>query len=261
MSGSAWVLARSAGKEQFMAICPHCGQETETESGTCIVCGQSLTMSEEPPVSSALPEEIQIKEVKAGDYFKTGWELFKKYPAGFVGYFIIIIATSVVVQWVPLIGWLIGFALVSPMNAGFFVVGAKLLQNKTPEFADFFSGFRFFLQLALLGMVSSVLISIGLILLIVPGIYLIVSYLFTVMFVVDRGFDFWPAMETSRRSVQTRWFQVFMLLLLLVLLNLGGALLLGVGLLVSVPLTHCILTAAYADIFGITSADRIFLRT
>jgi uncharacterized membrane protein len=142
----------------------------------------------------------------------------------------------------------------------FFVVGAKLLQNQTPQFADFFSGFKFFLQLALLGVVSGILIGIGFILLIIPGIYLIVSYLFALMFVVDRGLDFWPAMETSRRSVQTRWFKIFTLFLLLVLLNLGGALLLGVGLLVSVPLTHCILTVAYADIFGLKSAYKISMR-
>jgi uncharacterized membrane protein len=244
-----------------MPICPHCGQETEAENGYCIVCGQSLTTPEEPSVSPVVPEEIQITEVKVGDYFKVGWEIFKKYPAEFVAYFIIIIVTSIVLRFVPVIGWLAGFVLVSPLNAGFFVVSAKLLKNKTPEFVDFFGGFKFFLQLALLGVVSSILITIGLILLVVPGIYLIVSYLFALMFVVDRGLDFWPAMETSRRSVQTGWFKVFTLFLLLVLLNLGGALLLGVGLLVSVPLTHCILTVAYDDILGIQSAHTISLRS
>ncbi len=166
-------------------------------------------------------------------------------------------AVSIVAQMVPVIGVLIGIVLVSPLNAGFFVVGAKLLQNQAPQFADFFSGFKFFLQLALLGVVSGILIGIGLILLIVPGIYLIVSYLFALMFVVDRGLDFWPAMETSRRSVQPRWFTFFTLFLLLLLLNLGGFLLLVVGLLVTVPLTYCILTVAYADIFGLKSAHNI----
>jgi uncharacterized membrane protein len=240
-----------------MSHCPHCGQEIETGSESCSACGKSLTTPEEPSVSALVPEQIQIGEVKVGDYFKAGWELFKKYPAGFVGYFIIVIITTLVLQLVPVIGWLAGFALASPLNAGFFVVSAKLLKNQTPEFTDFFSGFKFFLQLALLGVVSSILICIGLILLIAPGVYLIVSYLFALMFIVDRGLDFWPAMETSRRSVQTRWFGIFLLFLLLLLLNLGGLLLLGVGLLVSVPLTHCIITVAYADIFGLKSAYKI----
>jgi uncharacterized membrane protein len=240
-----------------MPLCPNCGQEIETGSKSCSACGTSLTTPGEAAASPSVPEQIQIREVKVGDYFKAGWELFKKYPAGFVGYFIIVIITTLLLQLVPVIGYLAGFALASPLNAGFFVVSAKLLKNQTPEFTDFFSGLKFFLQLALLGLVSSILICIGLVLLIAPGIYLIVSYLFALMFIVDRGLDFWPAMETSRRSVQTRWFKIFLLFLLLLLLNLGGLLLLGVGLLVSVPLTHCIITVAYAEIFGLKSAYKI----
>ena len=244
-----------------MAICPHCGQETETENGYCIVCGQSLTTPEEPTIPPPVAEQLPIMEVKIGDYFRAGWELFKKYPAGFVGYFILVLAITFLLRLVPVIGWLAAFALMSPLNAGFFVVSAKLLQNRTPEFTDFFGGVKFyFLPLALFGMVSSVLITLGLALLIVPGIYLIVSYLFGVMFIVDRGFDFWPAMETSRRSVQPHWFKFFTFLLLVFLLNLGGALLMGVGLLVTVPLTHCIFTVAYDDIFGIKSAHNISVR-
>lgn len=242
-----------------MPLCPHCGQEVEPESESCSACGKSLITPRETAPAS-VPEQLQIGEVNFSAYFKTGWDLFKKYPVGFVGYFIIIIISSLIVQSVPVIGWLAALALVGPLHAGFFIVSAKLLKNQTPVFADFFSGLRFFLQLALLEVVRSILVGIGLILLIVPGIYLVVSYFFALMFVVDQGLDFWPAMETSRRSVQTRWFKIFTLFLLLILLNLGGLLLLGVGLLVSVPLTHCIITAAYADIFGLKSAYNISMR-
>jgi uncharacterized membrane protein len=210
--------------------------------------------------SSSLPEGTQISTVKAGDYFRAGWDVLKKYPAGFIGYFLIVTVISVFLDSVPRIGALIAFILTVPLNAGFFVVSAKLLSNQVPEFADFFSGSKFFLQLALLGIISSILIVIGFICLIVPGIYLLVGYVFAFMLVMDRGLDFWPAMETSRRSVQTNWFQIFAFLLLLFLLNLGGLLALGVGLLVTVPLSHCILTAAYADIFGIKSAHLISMR-
>ena len=49
------------------------------------------------------------------------------------------------------------------------------------------------------------------------------------------------------------WFGMFAFLLLLMLLNLAGAVALGIGLLVTVPLTCCTVTAAYADIFGLQS--------
>ena len=46
---------------------------------------------------------------------------------------------------------------------------------------------------------------------------------------------------------------MFAFVLLLMLINLAGAVALGVGLLVSVPLTACTVTVAYADLFGLQS--------
>jgi uncharacterized membrane protein len=243
-----------------MAVCPHCGQLIETESEICSACGQPLRPSGEPAGSPQFPEQVDITDVKSGDYFRAGWEIFKKFPVGFVGYFILTLVITVVLRFIPIIGPLATFVIAVPLNAGFFVVSAKLLKNQIPEFADFFSGFKLFPQLALLGIVSSILVLLGFICLIVPGIYLIVSYIFALMLVLDRGLNFWPAMETSRRSVQTGWFKIFGFLLLLFLLNLVGILALGVGLLVTAPLSHCIVSAAYDDIFGIKSAHLISTR-
>jgi uncharacterized membrane protein len=243
-----------------MAVCPHCGQLIDTESQICSACGQPLRALGEPAGSPAFPEQVNITDIKSGDYFRAGWEIFKKFPVGFVGYFIITIVITFILNSIPKIGGLFTFVIAVPLNAGFFVVSAKLLKNQAPDFGDFLSGFKFFPQLALLGIVSSILILLGFICLVVPGIYLLVGYAFALMLVLDRGLNFWPAMETSRRSVQTGWFKIFGLFLLLFLLNLCGIIALGVGLLVTAPLSHCIITAAYDDIFGIKSAHLISTR-
>jgi uncharacterized membrane protein len=243
-----------------MTTCPHCGQLNETGSEICRACGTTLTSPGQPAVSPSIAEPIQIPDVNIGDYFKAGWEIFKKYPAGFLGYTLLLMVIYYVLHPLPRIGGLAAFALTVPLHAGYFVVSAKLLKNQVPDFIDFFSGYNFLLQLVVLGVVSEVLVIIGTILLIVPGIYFLVGYTFALMFVVDRGLDFWPAMETSRRSVQTRWFKTCFLLLLLLLLNLAGMLIIVVGLMITVPLSHCILTAAYHDIFGIKSAHLVSMR-
>jgi uncharacterized membrane protein len=93
------------------------------------------------------------------------------------------------------------------------------------------------------------------VLLIVPGLYLLVGYIFTTWLIVDRGLDFWPAMELSRKTVHQHFFEVFGFFLLLCLINLGGLLLLGFGLLITVPWTLCSLTIAYKDVFGIQSSS------
>ena len=146
-------------------------------------------------------------------------------------------------------------AVTTPLFMGNFIVSAKLLQGKTPEFRDFFAGFQYFLPLLLLSLVAGLFIGIGTLLLIIPGVYLAVAYMFASYLVVDRRLDFWPAMELSRHTVNPRWFGYFAFMLLLVLLNLAGALLLGVGLLVTIPLSFCAVTVAYADLFGLQSKE------
>jgi hypothetical protein len=142
-----------------------------------------------------------------------------------------------------------------PAAHGHFIVSGKLLQGQTPEFRDFFSGFQFFLPLLLLSLIAGLFIGIGTVLLIIPGVYLAVAYLFATYLVVDRRLDFWPAMELSRHTVKPQWFGYFAFMLLLALLNLAGALLLGLGLLVTIPVSFCTVTVAYADLFGLQSKE------
>ena len=188
-----------------------------------------------------------------GDYFKTGWGLFKQYPGGFVGFCLLYFIIQAALHCVPFVGAVAAFVVSTPLIMGNFIVSAKLLQGQTPEFRDFFAGFQYFLPLLLLSLVAGLFIGIGTILLIIPGVYLIVAYLFASYLVVDRRLDFWPAMELSRRTVTPRWFGYFAFVLLVVLLNLAGAWPWVVGLLVTIPLSFCTVTALYADLFGLQS--------
>jgi uncharacterized membrane protein len=225
----------------------------EAGSAFCSHCGYGLEAPGE--VKPAEPTFAIAGDLQPGAYLKTGWQLFKQYPLGFVGFTVIYIIILAVISYPRGIGWLAAAAIHEPLIAGFIIVTAKLLQQRTPKFSDFFSGFQFqyLLPLALVGLISTLFISIGLILLIVPGVYLAVSYVFAPIMVIDQGLDFWSAMEQSRRSVTPRWFGFFAFLLLLVLVNLGGILALGVGILVTIPLSWCALTVAYAEIFGLKS--------
>jgi uncharacterized membrane protein len=186
-----------------------------------------------------------------GDYFKTGWGLFKLYPGGFVGFFLLYVVIQLALNKISYLGLLASAAVSTPLLMGNFIVSAKLLQGQTPEFRNFFDGFQHFVPLLLLTLVTSLFISIGTALLIIPGVYLAVAYLFASNLVVDRRLDFWPAMELSRRTVTPQWFSYFAFVLLLVLLNLAGAVALGVGLLVTVPLSFCTVATVYADVFGL----------
>ena len=234
-----------------MPYCPHCGNQLTGSESHCPACGQPVRF---PATALRASPARTPASLPLGEYFKTGWGLFMQYPGGFVGFCLLISRhpgglarhSLLWAQWRRL-------AVSTPLFMGNFIVSAKLLQGQTPEFRDFFAGFQYFLPLLLLSLVAGLFIGIGTILLIIPGVYLAVAYLFASYLVVDRRLDFWPAMELSRLTVNPRWFGYFAFVLLLALLNLAGAIALGVGLLVTIPLSFCAVTVAYADLFGLQS--------
>jgi uncharacterized membrane protein len=235
-----------------MPYCPECGHQLTGSEPNCPGCGHAAD-SPPPPLEPHLP--LVPQSLPLSDYFKTGWRLFKEYPGGFMGFCLLMFVIQVVLHSIPYLGAVASAAISAPLFMGNFIVSAKLLQGQPLEFRDFFTGFEYFLPLLLLSLISGIFIGIGTLLLVIPGIYLAVAYLFASYLVVDRRLDFWPAMELSRHTVNPRWFGYFAFVLLLVLLNLAGAIALGVGLLVTIPLSFAAVTAAYADIFGLQSKE------
>jgi len=238
--------------EKIMSQCHNCGNQLTGAEQHCPACGQPTDSPAPSPESSPdrAPQSLHL-----GQCFKTGWGLFKQYPGGFVGFCLLNIFIQAALNRIPYLGVAASAVASTPLFMGNFIVSAKLLQGQTPAFGDFFAGFRYFLPLLLLLLVSGVFIGIGMVLLIIPGIYLAVAYIFASYLVVDRRLDFWPAMELSRHTVNPHWFGYFAFMLLLLLLNLAGALLLGLGLLVTIPVSFCAVAALYAETFGLQSKE------
>jgi len=110
-----------------------------------------------------------------------------------------------VTAYIPL-----GFLLNGPLLGGLYYYFLKRIRGQTTELSDVFAGFnRNFLHLVLSTIVMSILIFLGFLFCILPGIYLAVAWAFTVPLIVDKQIDFWSAMEASRKIVTLRWFKVF----------------------------------------------------
>jgi len=48
----------------------------------------------------------------------------------------------------------------------------------------------------------------------IPGIYLIVAWIFAIPLAADKSLDFWTAMELSRKTVNRQWISIFLLLII-----------------------------------------------
>jgi hypothetical protein len=115
--------------------------------------------------------------------------------------------------FIPLIG-LLYLVFVGVLNGGLYRVFLKRIRGEPASVSDTFSGFaNNFGQLALAGFISLILAELGILFCAVPGIYLMVAWIFSVPLVADKRLEFWSAMELSRKVVTRVWFPMFGLLL------------------------------------------------
>jgi len=189
--------------------------------------------------------------VNIGEYLGRGWDLLQPKLGIFAGYVLVLFGIGLALSFVPSVVLLIVNTIISPpLYAGLFIVAHKLILEEPVEFGDFFKGFEKFGVFLAAVLVPSLLTFLGTLLCIIPGIYLGIAYSFTLLFIIDQDLGFWPAMENSRKLVTRKFFPMFGFLLLLGLINLGGAILCGLGLLLTLPLTYCAMTVAYMDIMN-----------
>jgi hypothetical protein len=145
---------------------------------------------------------------------------------------------------------IITMPLTTVFMAGLFRYYLKLIRGQDATIGDAFSGFTDgFAQLALLGFVQGILVLIGIVLCVIPGIYLATAWYFSIFLVADRRMNFWSAMELSRKVVSKHWFMVFGFMLVMGLLAACGIIACCVGILVSVPVAFMALAIAYETIF------------
>lgn len=194
-------------------------------------------------------------EVNMSDYISEAWDFFKAHAAEFSGFTLILFLLTAVLSKLDIFGSIALTAVMSPLYAGYVIVTLKKIQGEAFRFSDFFQGFNSFLPLVFAGFLAGILVTIGMVLFLLPGIYLAVGYMFTTALIVDYRMDFWQAMETSRRIVTKNWFSLFVFGLLLALINLLGVLAFGIGLLVTIPVSACAAVLAYRDIAGVHGGE------
>lgn len=203
------------------------------------------------PVEST-PARRRVSELRMDydDIFRESWARFKNQGWLWIGVTVLLLAIQGAIELIPLAGQLIGMVLAGPLFTGLHWMGLKAARGQTIVFEDAFAGFGpRFLQLMLAGIVFHLLVGVGLLLLLLPGIYLIVSWSFPFLLIFDRGMGFWDAMEMSRKTVGARWFWFFGFWVVVLIALFFGALLCGVGLFVALPVVNIAFGVLYREIY------------
>ena len=125
---------------------------------------------------------------------------------------------------------------------------AYIREGKDPQFEELWN-FEDYFQILVLIVACGVLITIGYMLLVIPGIILSVIWLYSLLFLVDKKLDFLDAMKASKDAVvKTGFFYHFVVVLIIALLNSIGGVAGGIGALFTTPFTLVLLTVTYIEL-------------
>lgn len=132
----------------------------------------------------------------------------------------------------------------------------RMVDSHTPTFADLLVPFRTYkilLNFVIGSLLYALAVIVGLLLLILPGIYLLVRLQYYSYLLVEH--ENMTAVEALRKSMEMtrgKFWRLFGFLLIVILVNIIGALLLGIGLFVTVPTTLMAYAILYRKLSGAT---------
>ncbi len=144
---------------------------------------------------------------------------------------------------------LISVPITLPLLIGITMLGINRARDESLEIPSIFNYYNMLFSLLIAYFLMNILIVVGIMLLIIPGIYLAISYTFAYPLIVDKGLGVWEAMELSRKTVTKQWFKFFGLAIATGVIVLISAIPLGIGLIWSIPTTYISYGLLYHHLF------------
>ena len=185
-------------------------------------------------------KEIQLKS----------WETFKSNAALMIAvllcyvfvYFSVAFIASQIAALIPFffIAILINLAVLlfnSLLTIGILKIAFELSYNRNAEILDIFKNGKLLLPYFVANIIYGFIFAIGIILLIVPGIIWAVQFCFYPLLIIDKNLNPIEALKASSRLTHGYKWQLFNFFLVLIMINIAGFILLGIGLLVTVPVS------------------------
>ena len=192
-----------------------------------------------------------------GSAYKNGWRQLWKY---FIALFVIGLIGCIISiptgmnEWVQgataagilgFLAFIYGILVEGPVQYGVTFAFLKAARGDKLEIKDMFAAFKNYWNAVLASLFVGVIIIIGLVLLIVPGIIFACKLAFTPYLVVDRKMGVMEAIEESWRMTGGHAWKVFFIGLLAIPICIAGLLCFIVGIIISIMLVSLAFASLY----------------
>lgn len=174
-----------------------------------------------------------------GDSLKYGWEKFKENVGLSIGAILLMFVVSMLGELDRdgvLIGLLAAIAGII-IQIGTTKMFLRMSDGEKPVFTSIFQEYKYFWKYLGASILGGLAMLGGLILLIIPGIIWAVRFSFATILVIDANMGPMEAMKESWAITKGKFWNLFGLSIVFCLINIAGFIALGVGLLVTVPVS------------------------
>ncbi len=188
-----------------------------------------------------------LKSISIGQAIEFGWETWKRNVLFWVGVAVVFIVVEAITQGpgnaarnrpaLTFVLSVIGFLINTLLGIGVTRMALRFVDGGRGEFSDLYTGYPLFLNYLIATLLFSLMVGIGLVFLIVPGVILAVVFGFCTFAVVDRALGPIDALQRSAALTRGVRMDVFLFGLLAIAINLVGLLLCGIGLFATYPTT------------------------
>jgi uncharacterized membrane protein len=187
-----------------------------------------------------------VKE--AWNIVKSNAKLFALLVIAFIIFNIVQSAVSNIFQDQYVIGFIVSLAFTVfslLLQIGFIKITLKLIDGQVADIKELISYTEYLLRTVAASILFALAFVGGLILLVIPGIYIALRLQFFTYYIVDKNSGVVDSLKQSWEVTRGNVINILLFELLLVALNILGALALLVGLLVTIPVSYVAVTLLY----------------
>ena len=192
-------------------------------------------------------------------HFGTGWRLFRSRASVFVLSMLLLFLSWVVLEIAVVFLHRLGFVvslvlhlawlfLFSGMLVGLHVMALKSVDGEIPRVGDLFGSLERGPTYLLALSIYCLAVCGGLVFLIVPGIYLAIRYCLLAQVITDTSASALAGLRKAAALAHDNWAPLGALFLLAFLLNIAGMALLGIGFIISFPVSLLAITGFYRSL-------------
>ncbi len=175
-------------------------------------------------------------------------------------------ATIIIVEWAPgfidsatnqpqnsilsAIMGIVFFGLRLILDLGIIGIVLNILDGKKTKYVDLFSKYEFFVNYLIGTVLYALMMFLGFVLLIVPGIIVAVRFPFFGYFIVEKKMGPIEALKSSWEATKGNSVKLYLFGFLNAIINIGGLLALVVGILIAFPTTQIAQGYVYKKLSG-----------